>query len=139
METNCYIKYKCVNPDYEYVIRRSDESSFDSNVTCYENDELFKNTTNEYKKCEKICPNDCLREYHYFTSYVTFNENIPLKVLYYFWDSRETFISYEETADMLLINYFTYIGGLFGIWFGICFESLLDLIVKHTRNLKTKV
>jgi hypothetical protein len=55
------------------------------------------------------------------------------------WDSREAFISYEETADMLLIDYFTYIGGLFGMWFGICLESLLDLIVKHTRNLKTKV
>ncbi len=40
---------------------------------------------------------------------------------------------------MLIIDYFTYIGGLFGLWFGICLESLLDLIVKYTRNLRTKV
>jgi hypothetical protein len=133
------MKYKCVYPVYEYVIRRSDESSFDSKVKCYENNEVFKNCINESKKCDKICPIDCLREDHVFISYVKFRENINLNVLYYFWDSREAFISYEETADMLLIEYFTYIGGLFGLWFGICFERLLDLIVKHTRNLRTKV
>jgi hypothetical protein len=139
METNCFIKYKCVHPDYEYVIRRSDESSFDSKVKCNKNVDIIKNCSNESDKCKKICPIDCLREEHYFTSYVTFHENINLKVLYYFWDSREAFISYEETADMLLIDYFIYIGGLFGMWFGICLESLLDLIVKHTKNLRTQV
>jgi hypothetical protein len=51
----------------------------------------------------------------------------------------EVIVSYEETADILLIDYFTYIGGLFGLWFKICLESLLDLIVKHTRDLRTKV
>ncbi len=78
-------------------------------------------------------------EIHFFTSYVKFDENKNQKVLYYFWDSREAFISNEETADMLLIDYFTYIGGLFALCFGICLEILLDLIVKHTRNLRTKV
>jgi hypothetical protein len=134
LKTNCFMKYKCVYPVYEYVIRRSDESSFDSKVKC--NVEALKNCNNEYHKCEKICPIDCLREEHFFAA---FHENMNLKVLYYIWDSREAFISYEETADMLLIDYFTYIGGLFGMWFGICLESLLDLIVKHTRNLRTQV
>jgi hypothetical protein len=92
-----------------------------------------------YEKCQKTCPIDCLREDHFLTSYVTFYENQNLKVHYYFWDSREAFISYEETADLLLIDYFTYIGGLFGLWFGICLGSLLDLIAKHTGNLRTKV
>jgi hypothetical protein len=40
---------------------------------------------------------------------------------------------------MQLIDYLTYIGGLFGLWFGICLESLLGLILQHTRNLRTKV
>jgi hypothetical protein len=138
MQTNCCIKYKCVDPDYEYVIRRSDESSFDSKVKCNENE--LKNCYNiTSKKCIKICPIDCLRDEHKFNSYVKFNENKNLKVHYYFWDSREAFSPFEETADMLLIDYFTCIGGLFGLWFGICLESLLDLIVKHTRNLRTKV
>src|SRR5208282_5002183 len=134
----CFIKYKCVDPDYEYVIRRSDESSFDSKMKCVENVEVVENCTNEADKCKKICPIDCLREDHYFTSYVRFHENINLKVIYYFWNSREAFISYEETADMLLIDYFTYIGGLIGLWFGICLESLLDFMVKNTINLRTK-
>jgi hypothetical protein len=100
---------------------------------------VLKNFFDVSEKCRKICSNDCLREDNFFTSYVKFNENNNLYVDYYFWDSREAFISYEETADMLLIDYFTYIGGLFALWFGICLESLLDLIVKHTRSLRTKV
>ena len=95
----------------------------------------MKNSQN----CRKICPIDCLSDVHFFTSKVSFTGNNNRKVLYSFWDSREVFISYEETADMLLLDYFTYIGGLFGLWFGICLESLLDLIVKHTTNLRTKV
>jgi hypothetical protein len=137
VKTNCFMKHKCVLRDYEYFIRRLDESSIDSKVECNEN--VHKNCVNVFKKCIKICPIVCLREDHYFTSYVTFHENKNRKAIYYFWDSREAFISYEETADILLIDYFTYIGCLFWLWFGICLESLLNLILKHTRNLRTKV
>jgi hypothetical protein len=132
--TKCLINKKCFERDFEYVIRRLDESSFDFKVDCNKNELDIV-----YEKCKKICPFDCLKEEHYFTSYLKFHENNDLNTQYYFWDSREPFISYKETADMQLIDYFTYIGGLFGLWFGICFESLLDLIVKHTRNLRTKV
>jgi hypothetical protein len=137
LETNCYIKYNCVLRDHEYVIRRLDESSFDKKLEC--NEIELKNCFNVSEKCKKICPLDCLSEDHFFTNYVNFHKNINQKVQYNFWDSREVFILYEETADMLLINYLTYIGGLFSLWFGICLESLLDLIVKHTRNLGTKI
>jgi hypothetical protein len=139
LKTNCYIKYKCVDRDYEYVIRRLDESPFDSKVECNKKLEIRKNCINESENCRKICPIDCLSENHFFTSYIKFDENKNRKVLFYSWDSREAFISYEETADILLIDYFTYIGGLLALWFGICLESLLDLIVKHKINLRTKV
>jgi hypothetical protein len=85
-------------------------------VECNEN--KLKNVT---EKCIKICSIDCLIEEHFFTSYVKSHENKNISTRYYFWDSREAFISYEETADILLIDYFTYIGGLFGLWFGILF------------------
>jgi hypothetical protein len=134
VKINCDIKYKCVFRDYEYVIRRLDNSSFDSKVECNQNS--LEGCSNE---CDKFCPENCLQEIHYIENNVKFHENNDQYSQYYFWDSREAFISYEETADMLLIDYFTYIGGLFGLWFGICLESLLDLIVKHTTNLKTKV
>jgi hypothetical protein len=92
-----------------------------------------------WRECYKICPIDCLKEDYYFTNMASFHKDNNQKVQYYFWNSKEIVISYSETADMLLIDYFTYIGGLFGLWLGICLESLLDLIVKHTRNLRTKV
>jgi hypothetical protein len=134
---NCYIKYKCFKRDYEYVIRRLDESSFDSKVEC--NEREHKNCFNVSEKCRKICPIACFRENLFSESYVKFHENKNLKVNYYFWVSRTLFTSLEETADIQLLDYLTYIGGLFGLWFGICLESLLNLIVKHTRNLRTKV
>jgi hypothetical protein len=136
-EANCF-KYNCVMPFMynEYVIRRLDESSFDSKFECNKNE--LKNCLTESENCKKICPIGCLREDHYFASNAKFHENNNINTQYYSWDSKEVFILYEETADMLLLDYFTYIGGLFGLWFGICLESLLDLIVKHTRNLRTK-
>jgi hypothetical protein len=66
MKTNSFIKHKCVDGDYEYIIRRLDEDSFDSNVECIENAEIYKNYINVYKKCDKICPIHCLSEYHFF-------------------------------------------------------------------------
>jgi hypothetical protein len=137
LETNCFIKYKCFFRGYEHIIRRLDESLFDSKVECNKNE--HKNCINISKKCSKICPFECLTEDHFFKSSARFLEDKDLKTEYYFWDSTQAFISYEETADTLLIDYFTYIGGLFGIWFGICLERLLDLILNHTIYLRTKV
>jgi hypothetical protein len=137
LETNCFIKDKCVIRGYEHIIRRLDETLFDSKVKCNQNE--HKNCINTFEKCSKICPTQCLTEDHCFTSAALFHENKDLNTQYYFLDSKEAFISYEEREDMLLIDYFTYIGGLFGLWFGICLERLLDLIVKHTINLRTKV
>ncbi len=106
-------------------------------MECNKNE--HKNCINVFGKCNQICPIDCLREDHFSTNYVKFDENKNLKVVFYFWGSRNAFFSYEETPDMLLIDYFTYIGGLFGHRFGICLESLLDLIVRHARSLRTKI
>jgi hypothetical protein len=115
VKTNCFTKYKCVLRDYEYVIRRLDEFSFDSKVECNKSEFNIVSA-----KCIEICPIDCLSEYDLFTSFAKFHENNSQKSHYYFWDSKEAFISYEEIADILLIDYFTYIGGLFGLWLGIC-------------------
>jgi hypothetical protein len=103
------------------------------------NENARKNCFNLFEKCWKICPNDCLNENYFLTSHVKFHENNNRKVHYYFWDSREAFFSCEEKADILLIDYLTYIGSIFALWFGFCLESLLNLIVKHTINLRTKV
>jgi hypothetical protein len=40
---------------------------------------------------------------------------------------------------MLLIDYFTYIAGLLWLWFGICLESLLNVILKRITILRSKL
>ena len=132
MQINCFIEEQTLLGN-EYFIRRSDESSFDSIVECNKTEFIPV-----HEKCKKICPIHCLQESHNFRSHLQFHENKYLHVQYYFWDTTGPFIMYEEKGDILLIDYFTYIGGLFSLWFGICLESLLVLIVKHTRNLRTK-
>jgi hypothetical protein len=66
-------------------------------------------------------------------------QSIYLDEYYRLGPTSDFFMFPPTTALNLLTDYFTFIGGLFGLWFGICLESLLDLIVKQTRNLRTKV
>jgi hypothetical protein len=73
LQTNCFIKYKCFDRDYKYVIRRLDESSFDLRVECNQNE--HKNCINLFGKCEKICPIDCLSENYFLTSRSYLYEN----------------------------------------------------------------
>ncbi len=64
-QTNCYIKYKCVTLYNEQIIRRLDESSFDSKGICNENE--HENCLMEMSQnCRKICPIDCLKDTHFF-------------------------------------------------------------------------
>jgi hypothetical protein len=114
-EINCFIKYKCVNPNYEYVIRRSDESSFHSKVKCNENE--LKNCYNIMsKKCIKICSIECLREEHYFTSYITFDENTNLKFSIIFgirgkhsFHTKKQQICYWKTISLISEVYLGYV------------------------------
>jgi len=53
------------------------------------------------------------------------------------WDSEKPFITYEETPNMLLIDYFTYIGGLFGLWFGVCSKNFFQLLMEYFKVLKS--
>ncbi len=54
-------------------------------------------------------------------------------------DSEKPFIHYRETPNMLLIDYFTYIGGLFGLCFGICLHILLELFINYIRFLRKEL
>ncbi len=136
----CYVKHKCYFRNHLFVIRKTEKFLIDSNSKC--NDSQHNDCTNytAIGFCIKFCPIDCFKEDFYFKEIVYFYpENDFEKNFYFFWDSKEVFVSYEETPDILLIDYFTYIGGLFGLWFGVCLENLIDLIVKHTRVLRPKI
>jgi hypothetical protein len=136
----CYDKHKCHFRNDLFVIHKTHKFLIDSNSKC--NDSQHNDCTNYIAIgfCIKFCPIDCFKEDFYFKEIVYFYpENDFERNFYFFWDSKEVFVSCEETPDILLIDYFTYIGGLFGLWFGICLENLIDLIVKHTRILRSKI
>jgi hypothetical protein len=135
---NCLIEKNCFIREFEYVFRKNDSLEIDSNLLCDSDQHRYCLRDKYWEKCEKICPIDCFKEEFRISDKFYTTSNFK-NFHYSYWDSKEPFISYEETPNMLLIDYFTYIGGLFGLWFGICLENLFELIVKHTRNLKTKV
>ncbi len=61
------------------------------------------------------------------------NDSNSERIINFFWDSGKPFILYKETANMLLLDYFTYIGGLFGLWFGICLENMILYSIMQTN------
>jgi hypothetical protein len=137
----CYAKYKCFRANDYINIRKSNKSLIDYYLQCNQNQREDCESREEIIKCTKICPIDCLKEKYYFSNMRTeiHEESTTERVLYFFWDLKKIFVSYEETPDMLLLDYFTYIGGLFGLWFGICLENLIDLILNHTMTLRSKI
>jgi hypothetical protein len=52
-------------------------------------------------------------------------KNINERAFYFSWDPKKLIVSYEETPDIVILDYSTYIGGLFELWFGICLENFL--------------
>jgi len=53
------------------------------------------------------------------------------------WDSEKAFITYKESPNMLLIDYFTYIGGLFGLYFGFCLKFFVEILIDYFKVLKS--
>jgi len=46
------------------------------------------------------------------------------------WDDRKPFMIYKEKPVMTFTSYFCYIGGLFGMWFGISTNQLFDQLIE---------
>jgi len=80
-------------------------------------------------KCMKYCPKDCLRvEYKSRVvssdSYIgnDFWHNLSVDHMYteksLVWDSTQPMFVYREEPLLSFTDYMSYIGGLFGLWFG---------------------
>jgi hypothetical protein len=137
LRDNCYVKHYCFYKSDVIIIRKLDKLP-KVYLKCNEhkNNDCFNAQAG--LKCRAICPIDCFKEEFYLKKYYRIDEQNETNV-YFYWASDQLFILYEETPNILLLDYFTYIGGLFGLWFGICLENLFDLIVKHTTILKPKI
>jgi hypothetical protein len=90
---------------------------------------------NYSKLCTHLCPIDCkddkfvinLNEYK--RKKLRIDSNV--KEFSFKWDDSKPFIVYRETPVMTFTNYFCYIGGLFGMWFGISANQLFEKFIKN--------
>jgi hypothetical protein len=133
----CETKYKCsLQLDEEgYEIHLSNKEFLEYEFRCSEN--ITVCIEKFLKECKSLCPIDCIKNSYMVKGSYASNENDSNseRIFNFFWDSGQPFILYEETANMLLLDYFTYIGGLFGLWFGIYLENMMDIILSNAKKL----
>jgi hypothetical protein len=83
------------------------------------------------EKCNTLCPIDCETEEYFMVNrdYVSEEELKSNSSIYSLsWDDSKPYINYNEMPVLTFSAYFCYIGGLFGMWFGISANRLLKKI-----------
>jgi hypothetical protein len=84
--------------------------------------------------CENLCPNDCIQdEYILIERDNTLSIDTNLKLTLN-WDESKPFITNIETPVMTFKDYIYYIGGLFGMWFGINANQLFIKLIENFSN-----
>jgi len=135
---NCEVKLNCSC----FVINFKDEIldqldfGFQNLEFCQNDDQLLETFTENYTKiCKSLCPIDCINdEYIIINKYKNDKKYSDSKFwnLRFHWDESKPIIINEETPVMTFTDYFCYIGGLFGMWFGISANQLfVKFIEKH--------
>jgi hypothetical protein len=134
----CDTKYKCTHWSAEegYEIHLSNKEYLEYKFRCSK--DAIKCHKKVFIECYNLCPIDCIQNNYVIKilHHSDENDNNSERIINFFWDSAKPFILYEETANMLLLDYFTYIGGLFGLWFGICLDNMMDIILNNANKLK---
>ncbi len=97
--------------------------------------EGLQNLLRKYSKfCAHLCPNDCIIDEYIETEKYN-NEKIysnpNRSELAIQWDDSKPLIWNKETPVMTFNEYFCYIGGLFGMWFGISANQLIDKLTEN--------
>jgi hypothetical protein len=84
--------------------------------------------------CDNLCPIDCKNIEFYSIrnddAYFFQKENRIIKIEMS-WDQNKPFINNIERAEITFNYYFYYIGGLFGVWFGINANQLLTYFINR--------
>jgi hypothetical protein len=91
---------------------------------------------NYSKLCTDLCPTNCVDNEFTITNKYKQNklsDNSNINDFLLKWDDSKPFIIYRETSVMTFTDYFCYIGGLFGMWFGISANQLFEKLKQNYR------
>jgi hypothetical protein len=137
----CEIKMNCscfVTILNEKVIEIRTNLDENNNNICSNNNNLLSFYKKYEKFCTNLCPIDCIDDEFIITNKHDYkNPKIDSKIwkLKLFWYDSKPLIINRETPVITFTDYFCYIGGLFGMWFGInanqLFEKLKENIFVH--------
>jgi hypothetical protein len=105
---------------------------FNNLNNCQKGDQYLESFKfNSTETCNNLCPIDCETEECFVVNrdYVSEEELESGSSIYSFsWDDSKPYIKYNETPILTFSAYFCYIGGLFGMGFGISANKLLKKI-----------
>jgi len=106
--------------------------------TCKNGKQYLHTFTETYEKlCRTLCPIDCINdEYVIINEYRKYRKHSDFKYwnLNLYWDESRPIIIYEETPVMTFTEYFCYIGGLLGMWFGFSANQLFEKFIEKYQN-----
>ena len=121
-------------PTYTNIFKFNEfDHRFNENVNCNSSDlsislEKYSNISTD------LCPNDCIIDDYIHTEKCN-NEKLysdqNRSEITIQWDDSKPLILNKETPVMTFNEYFCYIGGLFGMWFGISANQLIDKLKEN--------
>ena len=132
---HCSHKLKCHVWNVTWIVNIVDDEkstpypycSVQQNINCIN---ILIKVTN---LCRNLCPIDCINDFYsakYGDTSKTFSHNLSKTSVMF--DQYSPLITYIETETLSFINLFVYMGGLYGIWFGVSILSFRDLFKKST-------
>jgi hypothetical protein len=128
---NCEIKKNCSCFIIKHTVNQMDYGFQNRNPCQYNQSEII---TFFETFCKNLCPNDCIQdEYILIERDNTLSIDANLKLTLN-WDCSKPFITNIETPVMTFEDYIYYIGGLFGMWFGINANQLFIKLIENFSN-----
>jgi hypothetical protein len=132
MNCSCFIFKR--NEVINEIISQFDSTTYD---ICLKSKQYMLSFYDNYSKlCTHLCPIDCINDEFIITNQQKkklFRIDSNIKEFSLKWDDTKPFIVYRETPVMTFTGYFCYIGGLFGMWFGISANQLFEKLIENYR------
>ncbi len=135
---HCHIKLNCSCPlafsfDNNIFNLYEFDHRFNEDVNCNSSD-LSISLRKYHNFCTELCPNDCIIDDYILTEKYNkeklYSDQNRSEITIQ-WDDSKPLILNKVTPVMTFNEYFCYIGGLFGMWFGISANQLIDKLKEN--------